>query len=49
MIVTAPVAKPIPYSPGRFSDSASLMAETVASADAPTFTRLFPIRIVIKS
>lgn len=49
MSVTAPVAKPIPYSPGKLSDSEIFIAETVANAEAPTFVRLFPIRMVINN
>lgn len=47
--VTAPVARARPYSPGSSSCSAIARALTVASADAQTFTRLFPIRIVISN
>lgn len=49
MIVTRPVARPIPYPPGRLRDSANLMAATVASAEAQTLTRLLPMRIVMRS
>lgn len=49
MRVTTHVASARPYPPGRLSFSAIASALIVASAEAPTFTRLFPIRIVIKS
>lgn len=47
--VTTPVLISSPYSSGRFKLLARVRVVTVARADAPTFTRLFPIRIVIKS
>lgn len=47
--VTTPVARASPYSPGRSSCSATARALTVASAEAATFTRLFPMRMVIRS
>ena len=47
--VTIPVANPIPYSPGRLNDSDIFIAPTVASADAQTFTRLFPMSIVMSN
>lgn len=47
--VTAHVASARPYQPGRLRFSAIASALIVASADAPTFTRLLPISMVIRS
>lgn len=47
--MTHPVAIAIPYSFGSPRLSASVSESIVASEEAPTFTRLFPMRIVIRS
>ena len=47
--VTTPVAIRIPYSSGSTNDFARDMLAIVQSADAHTFTRLFPIITVIRS
>lgn len=49
MSVTKPVTRASHVSPEYPSFSAIVSAETVARADAPTFTRLFPMRIVMRS
>lgn len=48
-IVTTAVAIKTPYSSGRFISFAIETLITVASAAAPVFTILFPIRIVINN
>ncbi len=47
--MTHPVAIAIPYSFGSPRLPASVSESIVASEEAPTFTRLFPMRIVISS
>ena len=47
--VTLPVTSARPICPERPSFSAIARVDTVASAEAPTFTRLFPMSIVIRS
>ncbi len=47
--VTEAVAKRIPYSGGNLRDSTIETLATVARAEAPTFTRLLPSRMVMRS
>lgn len=49
MSVTTPVAISIPYSSGRCSSAARAILAIVPSAEAATFTRLFPIITVMRS